>query len=708
VYAQDWPQWRGPLGQGVTSASNLPPAAGSDSLKVLWKTPIPGEGCSSPIVSQGRAYVTTAYAGSQPHAWDAFTSIASVLLAVCVLALALLHSGAILKMQTSSFWSVVRTAWTIVVIALCVIVLARPRWFWQFTDSWTGTTVAAAEIPWVESLHLRPVLVLIFGSLLMIFVCLGTSKPSQAMDESDSNARQSPRTRWLNLVTLTVTIACSVLLGLIGWQPGWFFDASEPCLAWLVAGGLGLLALAASIGWLGACRKTRLLLAGVGLAVGGWLYCSIPVDEFGDPLSLQNRIAYLVPAAALLVGQAWASREAIEAGRQASEKLAPRWFAPRPWCVAPLLMLLGGIVFVRANYLQPQSGVVRAVVCVDAATGAMLWNTPIYVAPAEKKHSLNSHATPTPACDGERVYAYFGSGLAALDTAGRVLWLKRDPDFAGFIRYGAGSSVVLAGDKIIIYRDSEFVGHGDHLDDDFQSQSARRPSALIAVDSKTGAPVWSVTPPFSHDSYMTPLVWTRDNQLEVVIATWKTLAGVSVRDGATLWTHSYPMQQIVPSPAVNGDCLIVTGGHVVPAPIVAVQAPASSEKAQTVWSNRIGGGTVVSPVCWGGYLFSVSHIGVLTCRDASSGQVHWTMRLGSRCLASLTAGDGKVYAVDQEGTLHVFAADATGTLLATLSLDESCAATPAIAANVLFVRTSGHVCCIGSGEPHLHPEARRP
>ncbi len=41
VDAQDWPQWRGPLGQGTTSARNLPPAAGSTSLKVLWKTPIP-------------------------------------------------------------------------------------------------------------------------------------------------------------------------------------------------------------------------------------------------------------------------------------------------------------------------------------------------------------------------------------------------------------------------------------------------------------------------------------------------------------------------------------------------------------------------------------------------------------------------------------------------------------------------------------------
>src|ERR1700687_175886 len=81
---QDWPQWRGPLGQGITSAKNLPPATGSTSLKVLWKTPIPGEGCSSPVVSEGRVYLTTAYEGTQRHAWDPPVFWASVLLACCV------------------------------------------------------------------------------------------------------------------------------------------------------------------------------------------------------------------------------------------------------------------------------------------------------------------------------------------------------------------------------------------------------------------------------------------------------------------------------------------------------------------------------------------------------------------------------------------------------------------------------------------------
>ena len=56
------------------------------------------------------------------------------------------------------------------------------------------------------------------------------------------------------------------------------------------------------------------------------------------------------------------------------------------------------------------------------------------------------------------------------------------------------------------------MGHGHHLDDDIKEQIARRASALNAYDKASGAVVWSVSPPFSHDSYMTPIVWQRGDQ----------------------------------------------------------------------------------------------------------------------------------------------------------------------------------------------------
>lgn len=55
----EWPQFRGPDGQGHASAPDLP-IRWSESENVAWKTPIPGEGHSSPVISGRQIWLTTA------------------------------------------------------------------------------------------------------------------------------------------------------------------------------------------------------------------------------------------------------------------------------------------------------------------------------------------------------------------------------------------------------------------------------------------------------------------------------------------------------------------------------------------------------------------------------------------------------------------------------------------------------------------------
>lgn len=57
--AEDWPEFRGPTGEGHSAADNLPLEWGKDKNKV-WQQDIPGLGWSSPVVVQGRVYLTTA------------------------------------------------------------------------------------------------------------------------------------------------------------------------------------------------------------------------------------------------------------------------------------------------------------------------------------------------------------------------------------------------------------------------------------------------------------------------------------------------------------------------------------------------------------------------------------------------------------------------------------------------------------------------
>ena len=54
-----WPQWRGPLANGVATAAT-PPLEWSETRNVRWKVEIPGRGSSTPIVWGDRLYLSTA------------------------------------------------------------------------------------------------------------------------------------------------------------------------------------------------------------------------------------------------------------------------------------------------------------------------------------------------------------------------------------------------------------------------------------------------------------------------------------------------------------------------------------------------------------------------------------------------------------------------------------------------------------------------
>lgn len=59
--ADEWPQFRGPDGQGHARSGNLP-LTWSEEENVTWKTPLPGEGHSSPVISDNQIWLTTAIA----------------------------------------------------------------------------------------------------------------------------------------------------------------------------------------------------------------------------------------------------------------------------------------------------------------------------------------------------------------------------------------------------------------------------------------------------------------------------------------------------------------------------------------------------------------------------------------------------------------------------------------------------------------------
>lgn len=59
TFAENWPEFRGPTGQGHYNGKGLP-LSWSTTENVAWKQPIPGKGWSSPVIWEGRIYLTSA------------------------------------------------------------------------------------------------------------------------------------------------------------------------------------------------------------------------------------------------------------------------------------------------------------------------------------------------------------------------------------------------------------------------------------------------------------------------------------------------------------------------------------------------------------------------------------------------------------------------------------------------------------------------
>lgn len=57
LWSANWPAWRGPAGTGISTETNLP-LKWSPTENVTWKTPLPGEGNSTPITWNDRVFLT--------------------------------------------------------------------------------------------------------------------------------------------------------------------------------------------------------------------------------------------------------------------------------------------------------------------------------------------------------------------------------------------------------------------------------------------------------------------------------------------------------------------------------------------------------------------------------------------------------------------------------------------------------------------------
>lgn len=337
------------------------------------------------------------------------------------------------------------------------------------------------------------------------------------------------------------------------------------------------------------------------------------------------------------------------------------------------------------------------VVAVDLTTGELDWTTQVVERQKEKRHWLNSPASPTPATDGEKIFAYFGSHLVALSVSGTLLWTEEvDPEYLERSHWGAGSSLILTDDSVVVFQDRE------ELTDEV--------GWLAAFSKAEGKRLWRTEWSESCCAYTTPQVVDSAGGRQLFVVHARGIAGYDIATGEQLWHKDQDMNQPVASAVVEGDLACVASGAHGVREMVCWRFGEAGNEVTPLWRTKRGVPATASPVLHEGFLYVVTEKGVVSCYEAKTGNRMWQQRLpAGNYHASLVLGDGKLYALNRKGTVSVIEAGPKYRFLAANELAEGgVIASPAIAAGCLLVRSHSHLFCIegtGSGPDSALPEA---
>lgn len=704
----DWPEFRGGERQGVSAIPSAPVRWSAES-NVVWKTAVPGNGYSSPVVAGDSVYVTTAREvrsdewllslfrvlialGTAFAAWYAGRAVAlrmlsggliggiGVTLITWVFASIAVFSGYLMDLSraperawiaglvaaalglvvsasTRSDDPIRRFSWSMLLVILSLVgILLIPDYEHAIAGAWLGDGA-----------------ILTYGTILLILLM------AVAVARS---ARVVVRSTAAVLAILIPPSLAAYAVVRNGWEVlvSDFSPTGVPLWLWYATAGFFALGVAAAV-WRKFLRSSAsgaavVLFGTAALALGCFalLWTGIARAPYlAHGLGPFRPIPAFGWAAGAVCLAAWLAAFVASLGSKHNHA-QPKGFAS--WL--PYAAAATGLLFlVDARLLPKTPHLERTIVCIDREKGGIRWFSEGLPGEQGDMHGDNSPASPTPATDGDRVYAYFGTpGIICTDLRGRTLWINKELPFSS--RNGVATSPILHRDKLILLSESD-AGHW-----------------LAAFDCKTGSIVWKTSRtakihPITGNC-RTPSIININGQPNIVVWGYEDITGYDL-DGKELW--SYPVGSFggsvdpVSSLAWDSEALYMVG----PVRTVAVALDRLGKPGPPyLWDVRtMDGAQCPSPVVVNGLLFDVSDMGRIYCMDTNTGNELWTLPTMSQHYASPIAAGHLFYFTDTKGTTRVVEAAGKLKLLSTNSLNDQTYATPAPVDGSLFFRTKGHV-----------------
>jgi len=335
------------------------------------------------------------------------------------------------------------------------------------------------------------------------------------------------------------------------------------------------------------------------------------------------------------------------------------------------------------------------VYAIDKRTGKIIWDRIAHEGvPKIKRHIKSTHASSTPATDGNYVVAFFGSeGLFCYDLKGKLIWKKDlglldtgwfyDPDY----QWGTASSPIIYKNMVIVQCD------------------VQKNSFIAAYDLKDGKQLW-MTPREEIPSWGTPTIYEGPARVELITNATRAVRAYDPMTGKELWRLVGNPEVTATTPITGHGLIFICNSYRPNQPIYAIRGGATGDislkpnettNQHVAWSMQRGGTYMPSPLIYGEYLYTCANQGVMACYNPKTGERLYQQRIGDKggsYSASPVAADGKIYLSSEDGEIFVVKAGAKYELLATNQMGEVLMATPAISDGMIFVRGRNNVFAI--------------
>jgi len=332
-------------------------------------------------------------------------------------------------------------------------------------------------------------------------------------------------------------------------------------------------------------------------------------------------------------------------------------------------IVVDGRVFVTAT-----SGVKHDrlhVLCFDADSGKRLWERQFWATGRTATHESISGAAPTPASDGQRVFAFFSSNdLICLDLDGNLQWYRG----LSFDYPKSGNDIGMASSPTVV--DGAVVVQVESQGDSFAA----------GIDTVTGENLWKV-PRNNRSNWASPIALPGrgGRRTAVLLQSPGGLTAHDPRTGEQLWSLDGGCAGICSS-LFHEDLLLAPMNG-----LTALRFSDASDAPEIIWDSRRLSPGSPSPIVHRNRVYTLSGA-IVKCGELKTGDLIWQLRLeGTHWATPVIAGD-YMYCVNYDGKANVIRlGDEEGEVVGEASFEQSIHASPAVSNNALYVRSDRYL-----------------